>query len=332
MKNEVTIKDIAQELGIHHTTVSRALKGSEKVKEDTRKLILEKVKELKYEPNFLAQSFRNKKTNIISVIVPDLKHHFFSKFISDITELTNASGYMVMVFQSNDDPDTEKKILASLSGFRVAGVAASIGFQSKSTNHFDILKDNNIPLVFFDRVPIETPFSTVTLDNIKAVGMVVDEMIRRGKKRIAYVSYNSDLKEISDKFVGYEKAISSAGLSYKRCVHVKHLFLDYGYEIAPLLVDGKEKPDSIICVTDEVAIGIMKYLKEMKYSIPNDISVSGFDDDPLGMVCDPKLTTVSPCTEVMANATFSLLLKQIEGKKIIKKDIVLPMKLLKRDS
>ena len=76
------------ELGIHHATVSRALNGSEKVKEDTRKLILEKVKELEYEPNLLAQSFRNKKTNIISVIVPDVKHHFFSKFVSDFTELT----------------------------------------------------------------------------------------------------------------------------------------------------------------------------------------------------------------------------------------------------
>ena len=332
MKNEVTIKDIAKELGIHHTTVSRALKGSEKVKENTRKLILEKVKELEYEPNFLAQSFRNKKTNIISVIVPDLKHHFFSKFTSDFTELANDSGYMVMVFQSNDNPNVEKKIIASLSGFRVAGVVASIGLQSKSTNHFDILKDNHIPLVFFDRVPIQTPFSTVALDNISAVSMVVDEMIRQGKKRIAYVSYNSHLKEISDKFAGYEKAISSAGLSYKRCVYVKHMFLDDGYKIAPLLVDGKENPDSIICINDEVAIGIMKYLKEMRYSIPNDISVMGFDDDPLGMVCDPKLTTVSPCIEVMTNVTFELILKQIEEKKIIKEDIVLPMKFIKRNS
>jgi len=332
MKNEVTIKDIAKELGIHHTTVSRALKGSEKVKKDTRQLILEKVKELEYEPNFLAQSFRNKKTNIMSVIVPDLKHHFFSKFISDITDLANDNGYMVMVFQSNDNPNFEKKILASLSGLRIAGVVASIGFQSKSTNHFDTLKDNNIPLVFFDRVPIKTPFSTVTLDNINAISMVIDEMIRRGKRRIAYVSYNSHLKEISDKLTGYEEAILKAGLSYKRCVYVKHLFLDDGYEIAPLLVGGKEKPDSVICVNDEVAIGIMKYLKEMNYSIPDDISVAGFDDDPLGMVCDPKLTTVSPCIEVMTTVTFELLLKQIEEKKIIKKDIVLPMKFIQRNS
>jgi LacI family transcriptional regulator len=332
VKNKVSIKDIAKELGVHHGTVSRALNSSEKVKEGTRKLILEKVKELEYEPNLLAQSFRNMKMNIISVIVPDLKHHIFSKFISDITELANDSGYMIMVFQSNDNPDIEKKILATLRGFRVAGVVASIGLQSKSTNHFDILKDNNIPLMFFDRVPLKTLFSTVTVDNINAVGMVVDEMIRRGKKRIAYVSYNSRIKEYSDKLVGYKKAILRAGLSFKRFVHVKHMFLDYGYEIAPLLFSGKEKPDAIICVNDEVAIGVMKYLKEMNYSIPNDISVTGFDDDPSGMVCDPKLTTVSPCTEVMAKATIDLLFKQIEEKKIEKKDIVLPMKLIIRDS
>ena len=332
MKNEVTIKDIAKELGIHHATVSRALKGSKKVKEDTRKLILEKVKELEYEPNLLAQSFRNKKMNIISVIVPDLKHHFFSKFISDITELANDNGYMIMVFQSNDNPTIEKKILATLSGFRIAGVIATIGLQSKSTTHFDILKDNDVPLVFFDRVPLKTPFSTVTVDNINAVGLVVEEMIRRGKKRIAYVSYNSQLKEYSDKLVGYEKAIAKAGLSFKRYVQVKHMFLDYGYEVAPQLFSGKTQPDAVICVNDEVAIGVMKYLKEMQYSIPNDISVTGFDDDPLGMVCDPTLTTVSPCTDVMANATFELLFQQIEEKEIVKKDIVLPMKLIIRDS
>jgi LacI family transcriptional regulator len=332
MKNEVTIKDIAKELGIHHATVSRALKGSVRVKDDTRKIILEKVKELKYEPNLLAQSFRNKKTNIISVIVPDLKHHFFSKFISDITELTHDSGYMIMVFQSNDNPIIEEKILASLSGFRVAGVVASIGLQSKSTNHFDILLDNNIPLVFFDRVPVKTPFSTVKVDNISAVGTVVDELIQRGKKRIAYVSYNNHLNEYIDKQVGYERAILRNGLSYQKCVYVKNLFLNDGYKIAPFLVDGKENPDAIICVTDEIAIGIMKYLKEMKYAIPDDISVTGFDDDPLGMVCEPNLTTVSPCTEVMVDATFDLLSKQIEGKENIKKDIILPMKFIKRDS
>ena len=332
MKNGATIKDIAKELGIHHTTVSRALKGSEKVKKDTRELILEKVKELEYEPNLLAQSFRNKKTNIISVIVPDLKHHFFSRFVSDIAELTNGRGYMVMVFQSNDNPDVEKKILTSLISLRVAGVVASIGLQSKSTNHFDILKDNNIPLVFFDRVPVKTPFSTIALDSYNAVSMVVDEMIRQGKERIAYVSYNSHLKVFNDMFIGYEKAISQAGLPYKKCVEVKQMFVDDGYKIASLLVDGEEKPNSIICVNDEVAIGIMKYLKEMKYSVPNDISVTGFDDDPMGTVCEPELTTVSPSIEVLANVTFDLLLKQIEGKEIIKKDVVLPMKLIKRNS
>ena len=107
MKKEVTIKDIAKELGIHHATVSRALQGSTKVNENTRNMILQAAREMGYTPNILAQNFRNGKTKVISFIIPDLKHHFFSRIISMITEMAREKGFMIMIFQSNDDPNVE---------------------------------------------------------------------------------------------------------------------------------------------------------------------------------------------------------------------------------
>lgn len=332
MKKEITIKEIAKELDLHHATVSRALNGNSKVKEETRNLVLEKAKELGYKPNLLAQNFRNKRSNIITIIVPDLKPHFFSRFTSDITDLTNDGRFMVMVFQSNDDPNVEKKILASLVSLRVSGVAVSIGLRTKSTDHFNILKDENIPLVFFDRVPMKTQFSTITLDNYNAVGLVVDEMVKRGKRKIAYITCNSHLKVFKDRLAGYENAISKAGLSYKKYVCIDQMFINDGYKIAPFLVDRKEKPDAIICVNDEVAIGVMRYLKEKKYSIPNDISVSGFDDNPMGKVFEPALSTLSQSTKILSKTTFDFLISQIEGKSSAKEDIILPMKLKIRSS
>jgi DNA-binding LacI/PurR family transcriptional regulator len=121
MNKEVTIKDIAKRLGIHHATVSRALQGSKKVNERTKELIFQTAKDMGYTPNILAQNFRTGKTKIICFIVPDLKHHFFSRIISMISEMAREKGFMIMIFQSNDDPNAEKDIINSLISLHVAG-------------------------------------------------------------------------------------------------------------------------------------------------------------------------------------------------------------------
>lgn len=332
MKPEITIKDIAKALGIHHATVSRALKGNQNIKEATRQLVLEKADELGYVPNLLAQSFRNKRMNIITIIVPDLKHHFFSRFVSDITALAHNHGFMIMVFQSNDDPEIEEKILKSLISLRVAGVAVSIGLKTTSTDHFNILKKESIPLVFFDRAPINTQFSTCILDNYGAISTLVDKIVKQGRKNIAYISYDSHLKVFTDRLTGYQKAISLAGLSYKKYVFVRQMFIKDGYDISPSLFDAGEQPDAIICVNDEVAIGVMKYLKAKKYCIPQHVSLAAFDDNPLGIACEPELTTFSQSTEILAKVTFELLSEQIANENELKKDIVLPMELIVRGS
>ncbi|MEG1586707.1 MAG: LacI family DNA-binding transcriptional regulator [Bacteroidales bacterium] len=332
MKREITIKDIAKELGIHHATVSRALQGSTKVKEETRNQILQEAKKLGYTPNILAQSFRNGRTNIVSFIVPDLKHHFFSRLISSITELAREKGFMIVIFQSNDDPEVEKEIIDSLISLRIAGVAVSVGLKTKSTSHFDKLKEEGIPLVFFDRVPINTPFSTITLDNYNSIRMVVNELTKKQKKSIAYISFDGYTSIFKDRLAGYDKAISDAGLSYKRCINAKQIFINDGYEAATLLFDYEEKPDAIICVNDEIAIGVLKFLKAKGFSIPNEVAVVGFDDNPMGLICEPELTTLSLSIEELAKTLLHLLLKQIEEGTNIKEDVVLPMELKMRNS
>lgn len=332
MKKEVTIKDIAKQLGIHHTTVSRALHGSKKIKEETRNRVLQEAHNLGYTPNLLAQNLRNRQSRIISLIIPDFKHHFFSRLISSITELAYNNGYMIMIFQSNDNPYIEKKIINSLISLRVAGVAISVGLKTKSTAHFDKLKEEGIPLVFFDRVPVKTQYSTITLDNYHAIRMVVDELIKRNKKNIAYISFNSHMRIFKDRLNGYNEAISDAGLSYNRSINAKQIFINDGYESASLLFKEKEIPDAIICINDEIAIGTMNFLKEKGFTIPDDVAVIGFDDNPMGAVCDPQLTTLSQSIDNLSQTLFSLLIKQIEQKTEIKEDVILPLKLKIRSS
>lgn len=332
MKKEVTIKDIAKELGIHHATVSRALQGSTKVNENTRNMILQAAREMGYTPNILAQNFRNGKTKVISFIIPDLKHHFFSRIISMITEMAREKGFMIMIFQSNDDPNVEKDIINSLISLRVAGVAASVGLRTSSTGHFDRLTEENIPLVYFDRVPKETVCSTIVLDNGKAMKQVVDRLVELGKKKIAYISYDGYTQIFEDRLKAYFQSVREAGLSYEKCVSAGQIFIADGYKSASILFSSSERPDAIVCINDEVAIGVIKYLKEHGVSVPDEVAVVGFDDNPMGLVCDPELTTLSPSIDLLSESLLNLLLREIESGENIKEDFVLPLELQERGS
>lgn len=332
MKKDITIKDIAQKLGIHHATVSRALKGSKKVKEETRNRILEEVRNMGYTPNLLAQNFRNGRTNIISFIIPDLKHHFFSRLISCITELAREKGVLVMIFQSNDNPEVERDIIQLLISMRVAGVAASVGLRTQTTTHFNLLAEENIPLVFFDRVPQSTLFPTITLDNHKAMKQVVSELVLRGKKRIAYISYHGYTTIFSDRLNAYRDAIHESGLDFEKVVEAEQIFIADGYKAASCLFLDRDTPDAIICINDEVAIGVIRFLKEKRISVPDEVSVVGFDDNPMGLVCEPELATFSQSIELLSHTLLDLLLHAIEYQENEKQDIVLPLQLELRDS
>lgn len=315
---------------MHHTTVSRALNGNKLIKKETRNRILQEAYEMGYTPNLLAKNFRNGKTNIISFIIPDFKHHFFSRLISSITELARNRGYIIMIFQSNDDPLTEQDIIQSVINLRVAGVAASIGLNTLSTNHFDRLCVENIPLVFFDRVPIKTNCSTVSLDNRQAIMNVVNQLVKEGRKRIAYISFEGHTRIFKERKEGYYQAILTSHLDYKKCISANQIFIKNGYAAASELFQSSEQPDAIICINDEIAIGVMKYLKNNNISIPKDVAIVGFDDNPMGYVCTPELTTLSQDIDCLSQTLLNLLIREIENKDCERENLLLTMKLERR--
>lgn len=325
-KKEVTIKDIAKQLGIHHTTVSRALHGSPLIKEETRHRILQAAAAMGYNPNLWAQSIRSGKTPILSFIIPDLKHHYFSRVISSFTEQARQQGYMVMIFQSNDDPLTERAIIQSLIQLRVAGVAASVGLNSVSSEHFGRLREARIPLVFFDRVPDETPCSTISLDNTQAMRQVVDQLAFEGRKKIAYLSFEGGTRLFKERKETYDRTLAAHGLTYNRCLSVPQIFIQDGYDTASRLFQSGERPDAVICINDEVAIGVLKYLQQQGYAVPTEVAIVGFDDNPMGAVCTPELTTLSQDIGELSQNLLELLIQAIEQPDAPREDRLLPMR------
>jgi DNA-binding LacI/PurR family transcriptional regulator len=329
MKKTITIKDIAKELGIHHTTVSRALREINSVKKETRDKIREKAHELGYRPNRLARDFRNNRSNTIGVLVPEFQPHFFSKFISDFSKEANKAGFSVMVFQSDGKLKIEKEIIESLISYRVSGVIASISQEAANGEHFELLGNAGIHYVFFDRVPKDVKVSYVLLDNYQGAYDAVSMLVRKGRKRIAFISTPDKISVFNDRFNGYTKALEDNNLPVKDELIVREgLGMEDGYSATEKLLKLPERPDAILAVRDEVGIGAIKCIKKAGLHVPEDISVIGFDNDPLGIASEPELTTVNQSISKMAATTFDLLLNQIESKifsfekKVIKAEIV----------
>lgn len=329
MKN-VSIKDIAQELGIHHTTVSRAFREDSLVKKETREKVLEKANELGYRPNRLAREFRNKRSNTIAIIVPVIPHSFFSNFIADFSQKANFSGFSVMVFQSNGDINNEKQIIDSLLSYRISGVVASVSSETKSGKHFELFKNAEIPHVFFDRIPEDYEASYVILDNFKAAYDAVKILINSGRKRIAFISTPDQINVFDSRFYGYKKALEDSEIPLNNHLVVREgLLMNDGYKAAQKLLELQPCPDAVFAIRDELAIGIIKFLKKSGLRVPSDISVIGFDNDPMGIACEPELSTVSQLIPQMASIAFDLLLKQIDGDKeeieqrILKAEIII---------
>lgn len=333
MKKNVTIKDIAREIGVHHTTVSLALRNSKSIKKDTRKKIWDKATELGYRPNRLAQGFRNKRSNSIGVLVPSIQHHFFAKFISEVTKRANDAGFSVLIFQSNEKIETEKRNVEALIENRVAGVIASISQETSDAEHFTLFYKEQIPLVFFDRVPNQQNILKVTANNVQGAYDAVHMMIQTGKQRIAFITGASHLNVYHDRLAGYRQALSENGISFSdELLIVADFFLKDGIKGAKQLMSLCDKPDAILAVGDDVGIGVIKYLKSNGFRIPEDVAVIGFDNDPMGLAIDPELTTVKQPVEQMAENALLMLLEKIESNDVKIKEKILDTHILKRQS
>lgn len=311
-KSTVTIKDVARELGIHHVTVSRALRDTGSVKKETREQIKKKANELGYKPNRLAQNFRNKKSNVLAVVVPDLRPNFFSKFVSDFMNIAQEAGYSVMIFQSSENVELQNKIIDSLIEYRVTGVVASVTKDTEHVNHFDILREENIPYVFFDRAPKNAKATQVLVNNFQGAYDAVIALINSGKRRIAYISTHYQHSIFRDRLAGYKQALKDNHLPYRKELVIKGgFYMNDGFEQAKMLMSLNEKPDGILAVRDEIGIGAIKYFKKIGLQVPEDIAVIGFDNDPMGVACEPELTTVTQSIPSMVSCSFDLLISQI---------------------
>jgi LacI family transcriptional regulator len=255
------------------------------------------------------------------VIVPNIYHNFFSNFVSIITRLAFASGYIVSVFQSEESMVQEKEIIKSIIQQNIAGVIASISMETTDVTHFQQLAQYKIPLVCFDRVHPTLERSTVVLDNVSSLKNVVSRFNDKGYSKIAYLSGNPAINLFQMRQQGYYLGLEENHLPYKKCVVITDGFtLEQGFKTTKQLIEEEEIPDAIIFDSHILAWGALNYLKSQNDSLLNTMGIASFGGFPLLSIAAPNSISIQQPEEEMAQASFELLAEAIRnpGKEGIK--------------
>ena len=328
-----TITDIAKKLGISESTVSRALSDHPDIKQETKELVRKVAKEMHYIPNPIARSLKNNRTTTIGVIVPEIKHDFFSSAISGIEEVAYHAGYTIIVCQSNESYDREIINTNALIRHRVAGLIVSISQTTVNSEHFQDVLRRKIPLVFFDRVCEDIVASKVIIDDHKSALNAVKYLIHKGYKKIVHFAGPKELIISNKRMKGYIEAIQEAQVSLEEhSIYHGGLHEQDGYRSMDSLLKMNIIPDAIFAVNDPVAIGALQRIKEAGMKVPDNIALVGFSNNIIATLVDPPLTTVSQPSFEMGKKSAELLLQMIEDEEYKPQTIVLDTELVERHS
>lgn len=300
-KKEVTIYDLAEELGLSASTISRALRDHDSVGLKTRKAVNKLAKELGYRRNSMAANLRKQESNTIGVLVSWISQPFQSNVISGIEEVAKKAGYNVIISQSRDSFQLEKENLRTLYDSRVCGLIVSLAMESQSFDHFDLLNDTDTPIVFVDRTPNDISYQRVIIDNYSAGYKAAMHLIEQGCTRIGHVGGAQHQSIYNKRQVGYIDALKANGLAFSDAfiINGDELSQKDGIQLTKELLDRQLSLDGLFIANDQAAAAAASYLKRIGVQIPQDVAIIGFNDDPICTLIDPPLSSIThPATEM----------------------------------
>ncbi|MEO0058711.1 MAG: hypothetical protein RLZZ312_358 [Bacteroidota bacterium] len=334
----ITLKEIAKKLGISITTVSKALKNYPDVSESTRTAVKDLVQQLDYKPNSFAVNLRTQESRTVGLIIPEVVHHFFSSIIKGIIVEAEKNGYLVIILQSNESLELEKKQVELLINKRVDGILMSLSNESNNDEHIQEIIRKEIPFVQFDKISKLIKSSKVIIDDQKAASEAVQHLIDQGCKKIAHIRGPVNPQNAIDRFLGYKKTLERNNIKYdqKLVYTCKGAGFDEGYDFMQQILIDHPDVDGVFAVTDMVAVGAITLMNERKIQIPHQIAVVGFSNWFMSQVITPKLSSVDQPSLEMGVAAFQLLLEEIvcnrDEKKYIPRTVELATKVVVRES
>lgn len=314
MRQKITIKTIAKELGVSTSTVSKALRDSHEISIETKEKIKAYADYYNYKPNNLALQLRNQKTKVIGVILPKIVHHFFSTVIKGIESGANEKGYHIMVCFSNESYEREVENLKVLSNGSVDGLIVSISNETLENSHFKHFQDlvnEEIPLVLFDRVHDSISCDKVIVDDIGAGYKATKHLAENGRKKIAMLSTPEHVNIGTLRKQGYVKALKEFDLDSNESLVLE---IDEKEDAKTQIANVFKKDiDAIFAVNEIYAAIAIRLAKEQNLRVPEDVSVIGFTDGLISEYSSPSITAIVQHGFTMGRQAVELLIERIEN-------------------
>ncbi|PUA28019.1 MAG: LacI family transcriptional regulator [Cellvibrio sp. 79] len=322
------IRDVARLAGVSVATVSRALSNPEKVSPESLDKVHKAIAEVGYRPNMLARNFRSARAYAVVVLVPDIANPFYSLFIRALEDRAHQKGYAVLLGDTRGTPERELEYIRRVETRLADGIVQLRPSSEKSQNNIPA----DVPCVNACGCEYTTG-PAIRIDNRGAAKSMVNYLISLGHKRIGVISGLKDNPHAIDRLEGYKEAIAEAGIPFEKDLIAEGDFTMWsGLNAAFQFCNMKNRPTAIFSMNDEMAIGAMQTLKNQGIRIPEDISVTGFDDIAYAKYSDPSLTTISQPAEEMGKMAMDMLLKVIEGEPLSQRECVLPTEFIIRKS
>jgi LacI family transcriptional regulator len=333
-----TIKDIAKALGLSTSTVSRALRDSYEISEETKQLVLNYAKKINYRPNPIALSLKEKRSRTIGVVISEIANSFFSQTINGIESIANNKGYNVIITQSLESFEREVANMQFLSSRSIDGCLVSVSVETQTYDHITDLYKRGFPIVCFDRIIDSMDTHKINVDNFKGAYDATVHLIESGYKKIAIIASGSSLSITKERLAGYQKALIDHKMPFnekylKVCSHAGMSYEEVE-EAMNELMSLKPKPDAVFSASDKLTTSIVKFCKLKKINIPETIGVIGFSNVDLVELLTPALSVVRQPAFEMGRAATTLLFNMIESKRPVTdfEHIILPTELIVRDS
>lgn len=291
----ITIHDLAEELGVSASTVSRALKGHPRISKKTVNKVKKLAQQRGYRPNLVAASLRKKQTTNIGILVSRVNRPFISSLISGAEAAARARGYNVVISQSHDSFENEQDNVKALLDSQVCGLIVSLAMETEEYDHFNPFIENGTPLVFVDRVPETVNSHKVVIDNYTAAFRATQHLIEQGCRRIGHLGGLPHLNVYRERLRGYIAALEANNLPVDESLICRGnvLSAEEGSKLAKQLLSLPKPPDGIFSTNDTAAVGVIQYAKSIGVKIPEELAIIGFNDDPVCPIIDPPLSSVS---------------------------------------
>lgn len=329
-RRRVTVKDLARDLGMSVSTVSRAFYDDAVIAEQTRDLVLRRAAEIGYSPNPFARSLITKRTRIVGIVVSDLTNPFYPEVLTRLTEGLQAIDMNVMLFASSQSKDVDESVSLLLSYQPDLVIVLAATMLSEAA---EACRRAGTPIIFFNRHTADGRSFAVTCDNDKGASEAADHLIERGYRRLGYIAGRADASTNIERWQGFRRRCIERGLAEPLVSEAGAFSYAGGYEAARRLLDPALRPEAVFCANDILAIGCMEAAKhEYGLEVPRDLGLIGFDDISLADWPSHRLTTVRQPMKAMIAATIELVERLAKGEAVLPDVQRLPGRIIERNS